>query len=209
MSSPRSFSVSEVPHWDNASRSLYFINIDGVDSTINRYDYDEDQTYSARIDNTPNLLFIIPTDCGRDQFLVGVNNQGVLVKWDGRSEKAQLMNQTVFTLDPGTANVVNDVKTDQCGRFYCGTKSVPECGQSGYTDGKLGGFYVFESDFRGKSSDFFISNDKKALKQLRPNVYISNGLTWVRSTNKFYYVDSCQYNVMQYNYNPKTGKISK
>lgn len=191
MESSPQYVVSEVPHWDKASQSLYFINIADENSTINRYDYVEDRFYGARIDNTPNLLFIIPTDCGPNKFLVGVGNQAVIAVWDGRSPKA-CIERVLFTLDPGTQNVINDVKTDQCGRFYCGTKAVPECGQSSYS-GKLGGFYRYTKN--------------TGLKELFENVYISNGLTWVRPTNKFYYVDSCKYDVLEFGYDPKTGRI--
>lgn len=116
------YTVSEVPHWDEDSQSLYFINIADANSTINRYDYACNRFYSAHIDNTPVLLFIIPTDCGPDKFLVGINNEAVLAQWDGISPKAHILKRNIFTLDPGTVNLINDVKTDQCGRFFCGTK---------------------------------------------------------------------------------------
>lgn len=193
MSTSPEFTVSEVPHWDMESKSLFFINIADANSTINRYDYNENRFYMARIDNTENLLFIIPTDCGPNKFLVGINNKAVIAVWDGRSPKAYV-ESVVFTLDVGTKNLINDVKTDQCGRFYCGTKSVPECGQSSYS-GELGGFYRYTKS--------------NGLKELFKNVYISNGLTWVRSTNKFYYIDSCKYDVIEFHYNPRTGSIGE
>lgn len=193
MSTSPEYVVSEVPHWDVQSKSLFFINIADGNSTINRYDYVENRFYGAKIDNTPNLLFIIPTDCGPNKYLVGVNNQAVIARWDGRSPKAYV-ECVVFTLDVGTANVINDVKTDQYGRFYCGTKAVPECGESSYS-GKLGAFYRYTKNC--------------GLTELFGNVSISNGLTWVRSTNKLYYVDSCKYDVIEFNYDPNTGQISK
>lgn len=192
MTSPE-YVVSEVPHYDLPSRSLFFTNIADENSTINRYDEREKRFFGAKIDNAPNLLFIIPTDCGPNKYLVGINNRAVIATWDGRSPKAYV-ERVVFTLDVGTKNVINDVKTDQCGRFYCGTKAVPECGQSSYS-GKLGGFYRYTNN--------------GGLRELFDNVDISNGLTWVRSTNKFYYVDSCKYDVVEFSYNPQTGGISK
>lgn len=182
------YTVSEVPHWDNESQSLYFINIADANSTINRYDYNENRFYSAKI---PNSLFIIPTDCGPTKFLVGINNKAVLATWDGKSPKATVQ-RVLFTLDPGTNNLINDVKTDQCGRFFCGTKSVPECGASPYS-GQLGGFYRYTKC--------------NGLIELFENISISNGLTWVRRTNKFYYIDSCSYNILEFNYDPATGDI--
>lgn len=42
---------------------------------------------------------------------------------------------------------------------------------------------------------------------LRDNVGISNGLTWNEKTNKFYYIDSCDLDVKEFDYDPKTGNI--
>lgn len=117
----------------------------------------------------------------------------MIAVWDGRSPKA-CVERVIFTLDVGSKNVINDVKTDEFGRFYCGTKAVPECGQSSYS-GQLGGFYRYTRS--------------KGLKEFFKKVYISNGLTWIRPTNKFYYIDSCKYDVIEFDYNPKTGDIGE
>lgn len=44
---------------------------------------------------------------------------------------------------------------------------------------------------------------------IKGNIGISNGLTWNEKTKKFYYIDSCDVNVKQYDYNLETGKLSR
>lgn len=188
--SPR-YHVSEVPHWDPETQSLYFINIDGVDSNLNRYDYRSNKIYKAKIDGAPNLLFILPIESRRNQYLVGIQNKAMIVDWNGQSPKA-FINGTLFEFGSDPSVGINDVKTDSQGRFYGGSKNVESCstnevGQSG--------FYRYQPS-EGK-------------KKLFDGVKISNGLTWVPQTNKFYYIDSCAYDVKEFNYDAKTGAICK
>lgn len=188
--SPRS-TVGEVPHWDDYTRSLYYIDINGIDSSLLRYDYDENRVYRATVDGAPSLLFLLPIKCTENQFLVGMDRKAVIVKWDGRSPKAVKI-RTLFEVDCGTSNVLNDVKIDLFGRFYGGTKSVESCDTNAPP---TGAFYEFE--------------EGKCAKKLFGNVFISNGLTWVRKTGKFYYVDSCAYDIIEFDYNPVTGDLCK
>lgn len=172
-------------------KSLYYIDIDDYNSSLLRYDYNENRVYRATVDNAPTLLFLLPIEYTNDQFLVGIDRKAVIVQWNGRSSKATRI-RTLFEVDCGTSNVFNDIKTDNYGRFYGGTKSVPSCD----TNIKpTGAFYSYE---RGK-----------CLKKLFGNVAISNGLTWNKKTNKFYYVDSCTYDLKEFDYNPINGIICK
>ncbi len=175
---------------------MYYIGINDSEnytSSVLRYDYDENRVYTATIDEARTLLFILPIDCTKDQFLVGIDRTVVIAEWDGRSPKASVI-RPLFELDCGLSNVIiNDVKTDERGRFYGGTRSV-EKGEACVTNsGPIASFYSYESG--------------KCLKKLFDNVTISNGLTWVRKTNKFYYIDSCTYDVKEFDYNPRTGDI--
>lgn len=186
--SPRN-SVGEVPHWDRPSRSLYYIDIHNYNSSLLRYNYDENRVYTATIDGARTLLFLLPIECTKDQFLVGIDRTAVIAKWDGRSPKATVI-QPLFELDCGTSNVINDIKTDERGRFFGGTKCVESCDTN---DAASGAFYGYENG--------------KCLRTFFDNVFISNGLTWVRKTKKFYYVDSCTYDIKEFDYDPKTGNI--
>lgn len=185
------YALSEVPHWDVQTQSLYFINVDGVNSNLNRYDYGENKVYRATIDGAPILLFILPINNWADSFLVGIQNKVVITVWDGRSPKATIIG-TLFKLGTNSTIRINDVKTDNYGRFYGGTKNVAGC----------------DTNEIGESS-FYNYQPYKGVKKFFDGVKISNGLTWVRQTNKFYYVDSCSYDVKEFDYDPKTGDICK
>lgn len=117
----------------------------------------------------------------------------VLAQWDGRSQKATII-RPLFELGCGVPNVIiNDVKTDESGRFYGGTRRFDK-GKACFTDGgAIASFYNYESG--------------KCVKKLFDNVTISNGLTWVRKTNKFYYIDSCTYDIKEFDYDPRTGDL--
>lgn len=43
---------------------------------------------------------------------------------------------------------------------------------------------------------------------LKQKIGVSNGLVWNEKNNKFYYIDSCDLDVKEYDYDPKTGNIS-
>lgn len=48
---------------------------------------------------------------------------------------------------------------------------------------------------------------KSGLVRYRLDVYSSNGLTWDTKRNKFYYIDSCKFDIKQYDWDPSTGII--
>lgn len=186
--SPRN-TVGEVPHWDAKTSSLYYVDIAGSNSSLLHYDYKENHVYKATIDNAATILFILPINCSKNRFLVGIDLSAVIVHWDGRSPKATVL-KTLFEIDEISSNVINDVKTDFHGRFFGGTKSVESCDTG---KAPTGAFYRYRKG--------------KRLQKLFGDVFISNGLTWVEKTKKFYYIDSCTYDVKEFDYNTKTGSI--
>lgn len=58
---------------------------------------------------------------------------------------------------------------------------------------RLGTFYRFTKD--------------EQFVPLKSSVGISNGLTWNEKTNKFYYIDSVDLDVKEYDYDPVTGNL--
>lgn len=42
---------------------------------------------------------------------------------------------------------------------------------------------------------------------LKSEIGVSNGLTWNEKTNKFYYIDSVDLDVKEFDYDPKSGNI--
>lgn len=180
-----------MPQWDVKTQSLYFIDIAAVNSTLNRYDYNENRVYEAKVDGAADLLFLMPIKCKKNYFLVGIENKAMITIWDGRSPKAIVLG-SLFELDVGTSNLINDVKTDRYGRFYGGTKCVENCFPN-----------------QTASSAFYTYRPNIGVHEFFGDVKISNGITWVRKTKKFYYIDSCSYDVKEFDYDPKTGNISE
>ncbi|XP_053693993.1 regucalcin-like isoform X1 [Sabethes cyaneus] len=174
--------LGEGPVWDVDTQSLFYCDIRGA--AILRYDYAENKTYSATIDGVSPVSPIILVKGKPDQFVLGTGNTLVLVRWDGCSEKATLL-KTVGDLGECEKHVrFNDGKVDPKGRLYVGTMRIEALGD--VLDQTEGKFYRFEGKVGGK---FF---------ELKRNVTVSNGLTWVEQTGKFYYADSGTRDIKEY-----------
>lgn len=90
-------------------------------------------------------------------------------------------------------NRFNDAKADPIGRFYGGTMRLEECGN------------VFES---AEGSFYRVASDQPVAK-LRTDIGVSNGLAWNEKAKKFYFIDTCTFDVKEFDYNIKTGEICK
>lgn len=194
VSSPKSV-LGEGPHWDADSQSLYYNDIYGTEFSILRYDLSENKTYGATIDGEPVVSFIIPVAGTTDQFAVGIGRRVGIVQWDGKSPKGKLLRIAleVEHADEFKENRFNDAKADPTGRLYAGTMRKEDCGDLF----KLshGALYTFAAN--------------ESVTTLRDPVRISNGLAWNEKKNKFYFIDSCDLNVKEFNYDPATGSICK
>uniref|UniRef100_A0A0A1WDJ0 Regucalcin n=1 Tax=Zeugodacus cucurbitae TaxID=28588 RepID=A0A0A1WDJ0_ZEUCU len=178
--------LGEGPHWDIETQSLYFVDI--KNATLLRYDYKENKTYSAKVENEELTSFIIPVENELGKFAVGCGHRVVIVAWDGKAPIAKV-ERIAYTLQQGNEvckHRFNDGKADPRGRLFAGTmygenKEWKRCGK----------LYRFE---RGQP-----------MAVVRSEVTISNGLAWNEKTNKFYYIDSMDYEVTEYDYNFDTG----
>lgn len=190
--SPKLF-CGEAPHYDADRNCLYYVDIanSSTTSSILRYDLKENKVYRAFFDGLDGVItFIFPIKCTADQFLISVGRKGVIVQWDGVSPKGKILKE-YFAVERGYKyrnDVFNDGKTDPCGRFYGGTKITESCDAPIPAIGSL-----------------FEKEKGKRVKRVIPGVIIGNGLTWIGK--KFYYVDSCTYDVKVYDYNRRTGDL--
>lgn len=188
--------MADALHWDSETQSLYYADLGGVQPTLIRYDYHNNRSYSARIRNrTAFASFIIPIRCKQNQFAVGVDRNIEIIEWDGRSPEADVV-RTVINVEPGdyfNTNVLNDGKADPFGRLYAGTLRSMLC-----TD-----------DSNVANATFFMYTKRDGLVCLRSDVYVSNGLTWNTRQRKFYYIDSCTFDIKEYDWNPWNGQICK
>lgn len=184
--------IGEGPHWDEATQSLYYNDIYGKEESILRYDFKENKVYSAKIDGEPVVSFILPVANTTDQYAVGIGRRVGIVQWDGVSPYAKL-GQICFEVDEEDKNRFNDAKADPVGRFYGGTMHYEDLGD--LFDVAAGTFYRY---IKGEG-----------VKDLLHNIHVSNGLAWNEKEKKFYFIDSCKWDVKEYDYDQKSGDICK
>lgn len=183
--------LGEGPHWDISRQSLYYNDIYGDKQSISRFDYKEGKTFNAVIPGYPVISFIIPVDGTTDQFIVGAGKKIVLIQWDGKSGQAKALNDVGEVEQNLVENRFNDAKCDPSGRFYGGTMRI-EVGNDIF-EKRLGTLYRYTK------------NEK--FVPLKAEIGVSNGLTWNEKTNKFYYIDSCDLDVKEFDFDPKSGNI--
>lgn len=190
--SPQSYCATR-GHWDETAQSLYYVDIEGPDSTLLRYDYAENRTYAATVDDEPILTFILPVaNSTNGEFLVGTKDKAIVIQWDGTSAKGEFV-RTVFEITTDFAyapNRFNGAKADPVGNFVGGTQFANDCLNHSTTA------YLYHYDAQ-----------KANLTIIRSNLFISNGLTWSKKTNKFYYIDSCVPVVNEFDYDVETGSL--
>lgn len=190
--SPKSV-LGEGPHWDEMSQSLFYNDIYGTEGSILRYDFAENKVYSAKIDGEPVVSFIIPVANTIDQYAVGIGRRVGIVQWDGKSPKAK-MGPIAFDVEQHSKyvhNRFNDAKADPVGRFFGGTMRLEEKGDL----------------FINPCGTFYKYTKGEGVKDLLHNIHCSNGLAWNEKAGKFYYIDSCKLNVLEFDYDQKNGEI--
>lgn len=111
--------------------------------------------------------------------------------YSGKSGKGDFV-RTVFEISTDlayTPNRFNGAKADPVGNFVGGTQYANDCLNHSTTA------YLYHY------------NPEKGLTTIRNNIFISNGLTWSKKTNKFYYIDSCVPEVNEFDYDIETGSL--
>lgn len=192
--SPKSV-LGEGPHWDHKSQSLYYVDIFGNKCSVLRYCLAEEIVYCAKIPGQPVVTFIIPVAGTKDQFVVGLSRAVGVIRWDGKSRKAILL-RIVLPIEHCSNcqnNIFNDAKADPGCRLFAGTKRSEACADR--ITPTYGNLYRV-----GGGEPTLILNKPKSVR-------ISNGLAWSTKLNKFYYIDSCAYNIKEYDWDPCTGDI--
>jgi len=199
--SPQS-TVGEGPHWDADTQSLYYVDILKNNFSIHRHDVTENKTYSATIEGESQVSFIIPIDGTTDLFAVGIQRRVGVIQWDGKSSEAKVLRIVFDVAQSDELQKFNDGKADPIGRFYGGTVRT----------GKV------EDNFEDNLDELFTNvtaacslyryDAKSKVVQLRDKVKLSNGLAWNEAKNKFYYIDSLDYDIKEFDYDPVTGDLS-
>ncbi|XKL61909.1 hypothetical protein PGB90_001743 [Kerria lacca] len=179
--------LGEGPHWDERTKSLYFVDID--ESTIHKYTPETDVHTYAKVGDK-EVSIIIPVENEVNKYLITYGCSLATVMWDGVSETVSDL-CIVQTLDRYPQIRINDGKTSPSGVLFAGTmfrnfRTDKECP-------KVGHLYAIE--------------DNNA-KTLLDGISISNGLAWSLDEKEFYYIDSLTSEVAAFDYDKKNITIS-
>ncbi|CAG4928753.1 unnamed protein product [Colias eurytheme] len=180
--------LGEGPHWSKEDQALYFVSI--FDQTVHKYVPSTGRHTKSKLDAMPG--FIIPVEGKKDQFVVGLKREVVVIQWDGENGTAKRL-KTITELDKHTPdNRINDAKADPRGRLFVGTMGHE------YEPGK----------FHLKKGSLYRVDPDGQTHRVVDNIDISNGLCWDVKEKAFYYTDSFEYAVRRYDYDIETGDIS-
>jgi len=186
-----SFLLGEGPHWDAKRQTLYFVDIQG--SAVFRYTPASNKFAKASV-GSKHPSFIIPVDGKEDQFVISLDNELVIISWDGESDEVEIVDTLSVVTEPVTPNTkFNDAKCDSSGRLWAGVHvidfdSIPETPP-------LGTLYSFDPK-------------KRELISQVERIRIANGLAFNDKTKKLFYIDSLKGTVDQYDFDIINGKIS-
>lgn len=184
MQIPTGFAASTF--WDEPTQSLYFIDLftAGEKPSLFRYDYKTGKIFSANIVGESMPSFFVPVEGCQNEFIVGLAHDVKVIQWDGASTSASVQRTLFKVAEPH----MNLALTDQHGRLYVGT-----------FDNKR-----FCSTTPNNTMYRFSKNQ---LTPLFNTVRTTNGIAINRKTNKLYQVDSCEYTISEFDYDPVTGDI--
>ncbi|KAI5712715.1 hypothetical protein M8J75_010670 [Diaphorina citri] len=132
------FVLGEGPHWDEETKSLYFVDING--QFLCKFNPATETVTKCALDR--KVGFVLPVEGKKDQFLIGYGEDFAVVTWDGQSEKPQDVSIHVKG-DPSPDNRINDGKADPTGRVYAGSMCEAKGANGEYLTGKAT-FYSVE-----------------------------------------------------------------
>ncbi|KAJ8716409.1 hypothetical protein PYW07_003036 [Mythimna separata] len=180
--------MGEAPHWDDSKQALYFVSL-GLFNMIHKYVLATGLHTKTRIEGRVGLMVPVEGTC--DQFLLGVERQFQVVRWDGQEGSRASVLRVLGEVDQDEPTTrFNDGKADPWGRVFAGTISP-------------GIYPVFETY---KGSLFRL--DRSNITTVEDRITVSNGLAWDLRRKAMYFVDSWEWKIRRYDYDVETGEIS-
>lgn len=120
---PSSLVVGGQSTWDDETNSLYYVDLFG--SRFCRYSVDENTVYKTTLGQIGTYGFITPIKGKKNRFLVSVDENVFILKWDGRSSNAT-KGRTLFTVNPRMN--VNSVLVTANNELFLGGFTDSVCG---------------------------------------------------------------------------------
>lgn len=186
--------VAFAPSWSDETQDLYYVNYlsSGEGASIYRCSFEDGTFNSAFIEGFTSPAFIIPIrkKCKicKNLFVVGLDHNVAIIKWDGKSTRAQVVEIlfSVETSDP--LSRTNYARADSKGRLYFGTISKKFCDTNPQSS-----FYRYTAD--------------KGVQLMFSGTSTTSGIAINEKAEKLYHLDSCNLLVTEFDWDPATGDI--
>lgn len=183
------------PFWDKKTQSWYFVDFASeTNKSFCRFDYAEQKLYQASVPNenlAPTSFIPMKQD---NYFLAGLAFQKRIVKmyWDGRSEYITVDgNKTI--VEPETSSTLLDLSTvDPFGRFVAALYRFTGCRDDGNV-----------------TTNVYLYRKNGQAVRIISDIQTSGGLCFNKERRLMYFFDSCDYNILEYQWDPKTGTLCK
>ncbi|XP_074033637.1 regucalcin isoform X2 [Leptinotarsa decemlineata] len=181
---------SEGPYWDEKEQTLYYL--DTFSATLHRWDSQIEQLSSHKLENHNSVGLIVPIKGEKNSFLVGADRDLFKLSWPtGLSKVKRDVLLKVEADKP--KNQFNDGKIDSKGRVWIGTLTRED---DLSVSPKGGTLYMIKCGEIRKEEEKIL------------NTSISNGIAWSKDNTKFYFTDSMEKTVAEYDYEEESGEIS-
>jgi len=179
-------------------KNLFFdkdINVlfwtDVLGGQIFKLDLNNNMINVCRILGEKTISFVVPIKGKRDQFIVGAGKRLLQITWDGVHTIGQI--QKVLGELQNNGARFNQFKVDKQGRLFFGTMINEEQGDVVDHNKRIGALYRFTM--------------QEGIVLLKDSVGMGNGIVWNNQFNKMYFVDSFDTNIIEFDYDLKTGNI--
>lgn len=184
------------PFWDAEKNRIYFTDEYSTNGSPQFYNYDIDecQFYGANVKHKEkaSAIFVFPIKGEKDQFVCGLDSCVYVVQWDGCSSKAYILRKLFCVEQEFKTHGLSQAKNDPKGRLYVGTFNSRLC------DPKVG------NDCNLYSYDKYLG-----LQKVADDMKVSDGLAWSISGEYLYQVEACAHSILQYSWDPNSGKLCK
>lgn len=185
--------ISDSPRYEPKTNSLYFN--DGIGQyRLLRYDLTEKKMYKAKIPGMVGRLgFCLPIEGHPNKYLTGYEHDLVIVKWDGKSETAEIQCKQLRVVNDVSGDYVHDGRADSHGRLYVGSIRDDMCNPNS----------------TAPPGSLFRSDNGKDVHKLVPDLTIANDIVIDEKRNILYVVETCSTTIRAFDWNPHTGAVCK
>ncbi|XP_031627179.1 regucalcin-like [Contarinia nasturtii] len=180
------------PYYNAETQSLYFCDFFDSKRTINRFDMTENRFYSAAIEGNISTTFIIPIDKQIDQYAISNKNSVNVVQWNGKDSIIRFLRDT-FTVETGSNYELNQYNMGRASpnrNFYGGTFTLDLCIKP-----------------RTSNAALYLYTKCLGVKALERKIMVASGMDWNIKAKLFYFIDTCRYQVYEFDWNPETDEI--